>query len=69
VPWRYRYTHTYDGMNRLLQATYARWNGTSYANANDFNVLRIRYDKSGNITQMHRFQEVGGSLPVRRIAF
>jgi RHS repeat-associated protein len=58
---RYRYTHTYDGMNRLLQATYARWNGTSYTNANDFNVPRIRYDKSGNITQMHRFQEVGAS--------
>jgi hypothetical protein len=58
---RYRYTHTYDGMNRLLQATYAWWNGTSYTSANDFNVPRIRYDKSGNITQMHRFQEVGAS--------
>jgi hypothetical protein len=48
---RYRYTHTYDGMNRLL--------GTSYSNANDFNVPRILYDKTGTITQMHRFQEVG----------
>ncbi|HEY3390234.1 MAG TPA: DUF6443 domain-containing protein, partial [Prolixibacteraceae bacterium] len=49
------YGLTYDGLNRLNEATYAENTGSGYSiNLNSYNEFGITYDKNGNILTLKR---------------
>ena len=54
------YKFTYDGLNRMLNATYGETAGIS-TNANRFSENVTGYDKNGNIKSLQRYGQTGAS--------
>ena len=54
------YKSTYDGLDRLLNATYGETAGIS-TNANRFSENVTGYDKNGNIKSLQRYGQTGAS--------
>ncbi len=55
---RYKYTHTYDKLNRLTSAIYSYHTGTFWILSTDaFKVGALTYDKQGNLTSLTRYDE------------
>ncbi|MEL5896078.1 DUF6443 domain-containing protein [Bacteroides sp. GD17] len=54
------YKFTYDGLSRLLNATYGETASIS-TNANRFSENVTAYDKNGNITKLQRYGQTGAS--------
>ena len=54
------YKFTYDGLNRLLAATYGEGTGFS-TNANRFSENVTGYDKNGNIKTLQRYGQTSSS--------
>ena len=54
------YKFTYDGLDRLLNATYGETAGIS-TNANRFSENVTGYDKNGNIKGLQRYGQTGAS--------
>lgn len=59
---RYKYTHSYDELNRLLSATYSNYNTGAWATTNAFKVDNLSYDKNGNITALRRYDDTAASI-------
>ncbi len=54
------YKFTYDGLDRMLNATYGETAGIS-TNANRFSENVTGYDKNGNIKGLQRYGQTGAS--------
>ncbi|RNC79857.1 MAG: hypothetical protein ED557_12015 [Balneola sp.] len=55
--YRYKYTHTYDKLNRLTSAIYSNYASSSWASTDAFKVYSLEYDDQGNITKLGRYDE------------
>ncbi|MEM1326665.1 MAG: hypothetical protein AAGI23_11955 [Bacteroidota bacterium] len=55
------YGYSYDNLNRLSSATYGNKNGSRYTATQFYDVPQIGYDFDGNITNLQRFADVGGT--------
>ncbi len=60
--YRYKYTHTYDKLNRLTSATYSNYASSSWATTNAFKVNTLAYDKQGNITSLNRYDDAASLI-------
>jgi len=60
--YRYKYTHTYDKLNRLTSAVYSNHNGTSWATTDAFKTTFYNYDDQGNIGRLTRYDETASLI-------
>ncbi|WP_161485151.1 RHS repeat-associated core domain-containing protein [Balneola sp. EhC07] len=58
---RYKYTHSYDNLNRLENAVYSNYN-SSWDTTNAFKLDSLQYDLQGNIFKLKRYDETGALL-------
>ncbi len=56
---RYRYTFSYDGLQRLTAAQFAGHSGSSFVSLNTYRLDAVGYDLSGNITSLQRRNSSG----------
>jgi RHS repeat-associated protein len=58
VAKRYRYQFpTYDALNRLNNADFSTWSGSSWTSTLAHDLAGISYDASGNLTALQRYRE------------
>lgn len=58
---RYKYTHSYDNLNRLKAAVYSNYN-SGWETTNAFKLDSLQYDLQGNILKLQRFNEADSLL-------
>ena len=56
------YAFSYDALDRLIEADYHAYEST-WTNPSLFDLENVAYDKSGNITSLHRNDDTGSGSP------
>ena len=60
---RYRYQFpTYDALNRLKNADFSSWNGSSWTSTLAYDLAGINYDAAGNLTALQRYRETASLI-------
>jgi hypothetical protein len=60
---RYRYSHTYDNLNRLTDARYYPFYSGAYQQPNDAHFVRnMTYDRNGNLKTLQRYNQNAGLI-------
>lgn len=68
APSRARYGFAYDGLNRLIQGRFTQLENGNWSTWNEnttpYDLASVNYDPNGNITSLHRKNQLGSGNPI-----